>query len=94
MQQKSSLVCLQNRLNHFHSLFLTIPRNLGGSTVSLLDSSPTLPEDLPIILKSDPSLTDLYLVLGVLELTPALAVKKFTLPMLCKVRQTVAEDCD
>ena len=46
---------------------------------------PTLQLDQIVILKVEPSLKELYTMLGVLELTASLAVKKFTLPALEKV---------
>lgn len=41
--------------------------------------------NLPTVIKSDPSLIELYQILGILELTPSLAVKKFILPSLNQV---------
>ena len=55
------------------------------STVTSLQA----PVCLPIILKADPELKPLYLTLGVLELTPSLAVRKFTLPALNKVKTCI-----
>ena len=56
------------------------------STVTSLQA----PVCLPIILKADPELKPLYLTLGVLELTPSLAVRKFTLPALNKVNTYIS----
>ena len=41
--------------------------------------------NLPTVIKSDSSLNELYQILGIMELTPSLAVKKFILPTLNQV---------
>ena len=46
---------------------------------------PALQLDQIVILKVEPSLKELYTMLGILELTASLAVKKFTLPALERV---------
>jgi hypothetical protein len=55
------------------------------SATSSTRALPTLQLGQIVILKVEPSLKELYTMLGVLELTASLAVKKFTLPALEKV---------
>lgn len=57
----------------------------SATSTSSTRALPTLQLDQIVILKVEPSLKELYTMLGVLELTASLAVKKFTLPALEKV---------
>lgn len=51
-------------------------RNISGQTLSSNHNF------LDLIVKTDPRLKDLYTLLGIIELTPLIAMKKFTLPNL------------
>jgi hypothetical protein len=57
----------------------------AATSTSSTRALPALQLDQIVILKVEPSLKELYTMLGVLELTASLAVKKFTLPALEKV---------
>jgi hypothetical protein len=67
---------------------------LPGSHQSATRALPTLQLDQIVILKVEPSLKELYTMLGVLELTASLAVKKFTLPALEKVGLSCKVSCE
>ena len=61
-----------------------------STSTSSTRASPALQLDQIVILKVEPSLKELYTMLGVLELTASLAAKKFTLPALEKVILVIA----
>jgi hypothetical protein len=60
-------------------------QSLAGNSTRAVSSTGTGREEgtgSPVVLLSDPSLVDLFRLLEIEELTPALAVRKFTLPAL------------
>ena len=66
----------------------------SATSTSSTRALPTLQLDQIVILKVEPTLKELYTMLGVLELTASLAVKKFTLPALEKVGLSCHVSCE
>ena len=65
-------------------------RSITATSTSSTRASHALQLDQIVILKVEPSLKEIYTMLGVLELTASLAAKKFTLPALEKVILVIA----
>jgi hypothetical protein len=84
------LLAVESKRGLLGSVYSTIGINAhfdGNSYI--LGNAPSVPlsaslssSGSPVILLSDPSLVDLYKLLSLPELTPALAVRRFTLPAL------------